>query len=46
MDNPEKLTTQGTKDEEKQSKNTTCAGHHHTETKTNNVKRHEDYNKL
>jgi hypothetical protein len=46
MDNPEKLTTQGTKDEEKQSKNTTCAGHRHTETKTNNVKRHEDYNKL
>ena len=33
MDNPEKLTTQGTKDEEKQSKNTKCAGHHHTETK-------------
>ena len=35
IDNPEKLATQGTQDEEKQNKNTTqhntiCVGHHDT----------------
>ena len=35
MDNPEKLTTQGTQDEDKQSKNTTH--HHYTQTSTNTV---------
>jgi len=39
MDNPEKLATQGTQDEEKQNKthNTICVGHHYTQTNTNNV---------
>jgi hypothetical protein len=38
MENPEKLATEGTQDEEKQSKrNTICVGHHHTQTNTNNV---------
>ena len=38
MGNPEKLATEGTQDEEKQSKsNTICVGHHHTQTNTNNV---------
>ena len=32
MDNPEKPETQGTQDEEKQSKNTECVGHHNTRT--------------
>jgi hypothetical protein len=33
MENPEKLATEGTQDEEKQSKsNTICVGHHHTQT--------------
>ena len=35
MDNPEKLATQGTQDEEKH--NTKRVGHHHTQTNTNNV---------
>jgi hypothetical protein len=35
MDNPEKLATQGSQSEEK--RNTTCVGHHHTQTITNNV---------
>ena len=35
MDNPEKLTTQGTQHEEKQN-NTICVGHHYTQTNTNN----------
>jgi len=36
MDNPEKLATLGTQDEEKQSKihNTICDGHHDTPTNT------------
>ena len=34
MDNPEKLATSGTQDEEKQNKNTT---HHYTQTNTNNI---------
>ena len=39
MDNPEKLATQGTQDEEKQNKkhNTIFVGHHYTQTNTNNV---------
>jgi hypothetical protein len=32
MDNPEKLATQGTQDEEKH--NTICVGHHYTRTNT------------
>ena len=36
MDNPEKLATQGTQDEEKQSKHTT---HYYTQTHINNVKK-------
>ena len=35
MDNPEKLKTQGTQD--KQKLNTTCVGHHYTQTNTNNI---------
>ena len=35
MDNPENPATQGTQDEEKH--NTTCVGHHHTQTNTNYV---------
>ena len=35
MDNPEKLTTQGTQDEEED--NTICVGHHYTEANTNNI---------
>ena len=35
MDNPEKLATQGTQDEEEHS--TICVGHHYTQTNTNNV---------
>ena len=35
MDNPEKLATQGTQDNEKH--NAICAGHHYTQTNTNNV---------
>ena len=30
MDNPKKVKTQGTQDEEKQNKNTTRDGHHYT----------------
>ena len=37
MDNPERQTTYGTQDGEKQNKNTTCVGHHYTQTNTNNV---------
>ena len=39
MDNPEKLETQGTQDEEKQKQkhNTICVGHNYTQTNTNNV---------
>jgi hypothetical protein len=40
MDNPEKLATQGTQNEEKQSKNTTqsiCGGHHYVQANTNNI---------
>ena len=41
MDNPEKLVTQGTQDEEKQNKNTTQYGldTNYEQTNTNNVKR-------
>jgi hypothetical protein len=35
MDNPEKLATQVTQDEEKH--NTACAGHHYAQTNTHNV---------
>jgi len=35
MNNPEKLSTQGTQDEEKH--NTICVGHHYTETSTNTI---------
>ena len=35
MDNPEKLATYGTQDEEKH--NTKCVAHHHAQTNTNNV---------
>jgi hypothetical protein len=39
MDNPEKLATYGTQDDEKQNKkhNTICDGHHYMQTNTNNV---------
>jgi len=43
MDNPEKLTTLGTQDEDKHKKqkqhthNTICDGHHYTQTNTHNV---------
>jgi hypothetical protein len=39
MDNPEKLASLGTQDEDKQDKkqNTICVGHHYTQTNTNNV---------
>jgi hypothetical protein len=37
MDNPEKLETLGTQDEDKKKHNTICAGHHYTQTSTNNV---------
>ena len=39
MDNPEKLATSGTQDEEKQRHNTMllCVGYHFTQTRTNNV---------
>ena len=38
MDNPEKLATQGTQDDEKQNKNNTiCVRYHYTQTNTNNV---------
>jgi len=42
MDNPEKLTTQVTQDEEKQNKNTTqyvLDIHHYMQTNTNNIKK-------
>ena len=37
MDNPVKLVTYGTQDEDRQNKNTTRAGHQYTQTNTNNV---------
>jgi hypothetical protein len=37
MDNPEKLATYGTQDEEKQKHNTIYVGHHYAQTNTNNV---------
>ena len=37
MDNPEKLATSGTQNEEKQYTNTICVGHHYSQTNTNNV---------
>ena len=37
MDNPEKLATYGTQDEDKEEKNTLCVGYHYTQTTTNNV---------
>ena len=37
MDNPEKLATLGTQDEDKQNKNTICVGHHYAQANTNNV---------
>ena len=43
MDNPEKLATQGTQDEDKQKKkhNTINVGHNYTQINTNNVNKHE-----
>jgi len=35
MDNPEKLATHGTQDEDEH--NTKCVGYHYTQTNTNNV---------
>ena len=37
MDNPEKLATQGTQEEEKQNKNTMCVGQNYAQANTNNV---------
>jgi len=39
MDNPEKLATYGTQDDEKakQKHNTICLGHHYAQTNINNV---------
>jgi hypothetical protein len=39
MNNPEKLSSHGTQDEDKQIKkhNTICAGHHYRQTNANNV---------
>ena len=37
MDNPEKLATLGTQDEDKQNKNTICVGNHYTQTNTNKI---------
>ena len=37
MDNPEKMATYGTQDEEKQNKYTICVGHHYTLINTKNV---------
>jgi hypothetical protein len=37
MDNPEKLATYGTQDEEKQKHSTICVRHHYTQTNTNKV---------
>ena len=41
MNNPEKLATFGTQDQDKQNKkhNTICFGHHNSQTNTNNVKK-------
>jgi hypothetical protein len=41
MDNPEKLETHGTQDEEKQNKNTICTGYHYAQKNTTNAIRHE-----
>ena len=44
MDNPEKLATLGTQDEEtKQKHNTICVGHHYTQTNRNNGKMSTQY---
>ena len=37
MDNPEKLATFGTQDDEKQKHTTICVGHHYAQANTNNV---------
>jgi hypothetical protein len=39
MDNPEKLATLGTQEEDKQNKihNAMCDGHHYTQANTNNI---------
>jgi len=39
MENPEKLTTLGTQDKDKQNKkhNTLCVGHHYMQTNSNNI---------
>ena len=37
LDNPEKLTTQVTQDEDKHNKNIISVGHHYSQTNTNNV---------
>jgi hypothetical protein len=36
MDNPDKMATYGTQDEERRN-NTICVGHHYAQTNTNNV---------
>jgi hypothetical protein len=46
MNNPEKLATLGTQDEEKQKHNAIFVGHHYTQTSTHNVNtRHEHSSK-
>jgi hypothetical protein len=37
MDNPEKLATFGTQDDEKQKHTTICVEHHYAQANTNNV---------
>ena len=37
INNPEKLATQGTQDEDIQNKNIICVGHPYAQTNTNNV---------
>ena len=41
MNNPEKLATLGTRDEDQKKHNKICAEHHNTQTNTNNERRHE-----
>ena len=37
MDNPDKLETLGTQDDDKQNRKNICVGHHYSQTNTNNV---------
>ena len=43
MNNPDKLETQGQKTHAKQNHNTICAGHHQTQTNTNNANKTDKY---